>query len=331
MENKFLKISYEEQIKQKSEYVSNVFTQEKINIPVNQIIRNEKPKHYRHKVTASATSVLVNKKPKLRLGMFVENTHDIDPNFTSIIHDQDIDLLLNHIEKVLNQYKISAYDIKTKKGIIKHVLIRKSYLNQDMLIVFVTNGYLFPNSKNIISDIRKDFPNVKTATQMIQNKQTPIALYGEEKILFGKGYIEDGFDDLTFRLSSKSFYQVNPQQMIKLYEKAIELANIDTKDVVMDCYSGIGTISLLAAKKAKEVIAVEVNQSAVKDAIFNAKNNNIDNVKFYCDDVEKFMDTFNQKVDVLILDPTRTGASLKFIQSVVKLKPKKIVYISCFV
>ncbi len=327
----YQKIEYLEQVKYKYEHVNNAFKKANIQAKINPVLKNESPKHYRHKVTASATTVFVNKRPKLRLGMFVEGSHEIDPGFNHFIHDEEINQVLELIEKILNQYKISAYDIKKRQGILKHVLIRKSYLNKDMLVVFVTNGKLFPNAKNISNDIRKDFPNVKTTIQMIQNKVTPIVLYGEEKNIFGPGYIEDGFNDLMFRLSAKSFYQVNPEQMVKLYEKALDMANITKQDKVMDCYSGIGTISLAAAQKAKDVIAVEVNQSAVKDAIANAKLNHIRNVKFYCDDVEKFMNGFKEPIDILILDPTRTGATSKFLNAMKKLKPKKIVYVSCYV
>ncbi len=331
MNKDYKNISYKEQLVLKQSHVSKVFEDAKIKLRLNEIIKNESPKNYRHKVTASATSIMIDKRPKLRLGMFVENTHKITPGFKSDIHEEEINLVLAKIEQVLNKYKISAYDIKKRTGIIKHVLIRKSYLNKDMLLVFVTNGKLFPNAKNIVLDVKKKFDHVKTAVQMIQEKQTPIVLYGEEKNIYGPGYIEDGFDGLTFRLSAKSFYQVNPEQMIKLYEKALDMAKITETDTVMDCYSGIGTISLLAGKKAKEVIGVEVNQSAVNDAIQNAKKNNMNHVKFYCDDVEQYMNGFDKKVDVLILDPTRTGATYKFLNAVKKLKPKRIVYISCFV
>jgi len=327
----YQKLSYKEQLKRKQKYVQDLFQPLKLNFKIEEILKNGSPKHYRHKVTASATSVMINRKPKLRLGMFVENTHDIDPGFTHDIHDESINEVLSKIEQVLNKYKISAYHIRKQKGILKHVLIRKSFLTKEMLVVFVTNTKFFPNHKNIIKDIRKDFPQIKTVIQMIQEKHTPIVLYGEAHTLFGPGYIKDGFNDLVFRLSAKSFYQVNPMQMINLYQKALDMGDIKHSDTVMDCYSGIGTISLLASKQAKEVIAIEVNEQAVKDAKFNQKQNNITNVKFYCDDVEVFMKGFNQKVDVLILDPTRSGASKNFLEAVKKLKPKKIVYISCFV
>lgn len=324
------KIPYDQQIKFKQETVERIFKQAKIRKSINPMITNDSDKHYRHKVTASATSIMIDRRPKLRLGMFLENTHKIVPGFKSFIHDEMINDVLDKIEKLLSKYKISAYDIKKRQGIIKHVLIRKSYLNNDILVVFVTDGNFFPNAKKITQDLIKSFEQVKTVVQMMQNKHTPIALYGEEKTLYGKGYIEDGFNGLTFRLSAKSFYQVNPEQMIKLYEKALDMANIRRTDTVMDCYSGIGTISLLAAQKAREVIAIEINSQAVKDAKFNAKTNHITNVSFHCDDVEKFMYGFSKKVDILMLDPTRTGTTEKFLNAVKKMKPKHIIYISCF-
>jgi 23S rRNA (uracil1939-C5)-methyltransferase len=151
------------------------------------------------------------------------------------------------------------------------------------------------------------------------------------KVLYGKGFIEDEIEGIRFRLSPNSFYQVNPLQMINLYNYALQVADIKKSDFVMDCYSGIGTISLLAAKRAKEVIAIESNPAAVKDATINKKENSISNINFYHNDVSNFMYDYTKEIDVLIMDPARDGADQRFINSVLKLKPKKIVYISCFV
>lgn len=324
-------MTYKNQLKTKQKLIEKAFSPLKLKVPVSSILKNPMDKHYRHKVTVSATSKYVGKSVKLRLGMFKENTHKIEPGFSHFIHDNDINTVLAVIESILNDYKISAYDIKKRKGILKHVLIRKSYLTQDMLVVFVTNTKFFPNHKQIVKDLREEFSQIKTVIQMVQNKHTPIALYGDAITLFGPGYIIDGFDELTFKLSAKSFYQVNPIQMINLYHHAIDLAQIKKTDVVMDCYAGIGTISLLAAKHANKVIGIEVNRQAVIDAKENIKKNHMTNVTFVQSDVEDYMASFHGKVDVLILDPTRTGATPKFLNAVKKLKPKKIVYISCFV
>jgi 23S rRNA (uracil1939-C5)-methyltransferase len=245
------------------------------------------------------------------------------------LHDLETNQLLKTVETVLNRYKIGAYDINKNEGILKHILVRKSIAEQKMLLVFVTHGYLLPNHKKIIKDIVIQHPNVITVVQNIHHKKTHLVLLDEEKVLFGPGYIIDQIDDLKFRLSSKSFYQVNPIQMKLLYQQALDMADIKKTDVVMDTYSGIGTISLLSAKRAKQVIAVETNSIAHQDAMFNKKLNQMNNIEFINEDVSLYMEKHQGIVDVLIMDPTRDGASESFLRSVLKLSPKKIVYISC--
>jgi 23S rRNA (uracil1939-C5)-methyltransferase len=165
--------------------------------------------------------------------------------------------------------------------------------------------------------------------QNIHKKKTHLVLLDEEKILYGPGYIEDEMDGIKFKLSSKSFYQVNPVQMIELYHKALELAQIKTTDIVMDTYSGVGTISLLAAKKAKHVIAIEANPNAHRDAVTNKKMNQISNITFIQSPVEDYIKNYQEKIDCLIMDPTRDGATKAFLDAILRLKPKRIVYISC--
>lgn len=330
-ETNFERLSYDDQIIQKQQNVIEQFHKRNIHTKIQKVIAADNPKHYRHKVTASATNVKSHGKLKLRLGFFIEKTHKIKPVFESILHDKLIDFTLKDIEKILQKYNITAYVKGHDRGVIKHVLIRKSYATKDLLVVFVTQGKLFPNSKRIINELREKNNHLKSVIQIIQKTETHIVLYGDEKILFGPGYIIDNIEDLSFKLSAKSFYQVNPAQMLKLYQETFDLANIKQTDTVLDCYAGIGTLSLLAAKQAKSVIAVEMNTSAVTDAIGNAKKNNIKHVKFIKNDVEKFIETYHQPIDVLIIDPPRIGASIKFIEAVKRLKPKRIVYISCFV
>ncbi len=197
------------------------------------------------------------------------------------------------------------------------------------MVVLVTQGNLFPNHRQFIRELLELHPEITTIIQNIHNKDTHLVMLENEKVLYGPGYIEDRIDDLTFRISSRAFYQVNPAQMMNLYHKALELAEIKENDTVLDCYSGIGTLTLLAAKKAKKAIGFEINDASVLNAIINKKLNQINNATFHRGDVEELMNEMNEKVDVLIMDPTRDGASLNFIQSVLRLAPKKIVYISC--
>lgn len=321
----FLHINYQKQLHMKDEHVSNLYKKERIPSKINSITQSKQPKNYRHKVVLSATQI----KEKLKLGLYRENSKTVIPYLDCHIQDQEINMLLKTVEKVLNNFKIPAYHIDREKGIIKHVMVRKSYATKDLMLIFVTHDYLLPNAKKIIQEIIAKHPKVVTVIQNIHKKKTHLVLLDEEKILYGPGYIEDEIDGIKFKLSSKSFYQINPVQMIELYHKALELAQIKSSEVVMDTYSGVGTISLLAAKKAKHVIAIETNQQAHKDAMINKKMNQISNITFVHSPVEEYMKNYQGKIDCLIMDPTRDGASKSFLEAVLRLKPKRIVYISC--
>ena len=321
----FLHISYNEQLKMKENYVKEIYQSEKVHVHVLPVIESKQPLYYRHKVVLSAGTF----KQKLRLGLYREHSRRVIPFLRCYIQDKTINLLMQTIEELLIQFKIPAYDLDKDSGMIKHVMVRKSYSTNKLMLIFVTNGTLFPNQKTIIQEILKKHPLVSTVIQNIHKKKTHLVLLDEEKVLYGPGFIEDEIEEVKFRLSSKSFYQVNPLQMLKLYQTALELAKITKDDIVMDTYSGVGTISLLAAKRAKQVIAIEANPMAHLDAVHNKKLNKIDNVVFHQSDVEPFMNTFNGKVDIMIMDPTRDGATQSFIDAVLKLKPKRIVYISC--
>lgn len=321
----FLHISYEEQLKMKAWQVRDLCIKSNIKTEFLPIISSDKPRHYRHKVVASATE----SKGKLRFGLYQEGTKHVIPFTNCFIQDQTANKIIVSLENLFNKYKIKAYDMDKKLGMIKHVLLRKSYHYQNFLVCIVTQGNLLPNAKKIAQELVQLHPEVQTVVQNIHHKQTSFVLLDEEKIIYGSGYILDAIGDIRFRLSAKSFYQVNPYQMIKLYQSALDAAEIKPTDVVLDTYSGIGTISLLAAKKAREVIAIESNASAHLDAVFNRKLNQIQNVRFIQGDVEQAILNLNQAIDVLILDPTRDGASEKFLETVMLLKPKRIVYISC--
>jgi 23S rRNA (uracil1939-C5)-methyltransferase len=321
----FLHTTYDYQLKLKEKHVESLYRKLGLFHQVNPIIKSDEPLHYRHKTVLSATT----KKNKLRLGLYQEKSKTITPFLECYIHDKKANEVFKTIEQLLNQFKISAYDIDKKQGIIKHVMIRKSYARNDMMVVFVTQGNLFPNAKKISQMLVKKHPQVKTTIQNIHNKDTHLVLLEQEKTIYGSGYIIDQIDDLSFKLSPRSFYQVNPMQMQKLYQKAIDVADIKKTDIVIDTYSGIGTLSLLIAKKAKQVYAIEVNKDAHQDALDNKKYNQIQNIDFIHGDVSENMFKITSSIDVLFMDPTRDGASIAFLDDVMKLKPKKIVYISC--
>lgn len=324
----FENLKYSEQLTIKVENVKKAFINANLKVDISPIVKNPKPQGYRHKVVLSAFNQKIGQTFKLRLGLYEEGSKKIKPIIHHIIHDQAINEVLVTVEEILQKYKIRAYD-GIGQGVIKHVMIRKSYHQGDMILVFVTQGYILPNHKLIIKDIIAKHPKVKTVIQNMHDRETKLVLLDQEKVLYGTGYIEDQIEGLKFRLSAKSFYQVNPRVMFDLYKKAIDDANIKSSDIVLDCYCGIGTISLLAAKQAKKVIGIDVNTVAIKDAIYNKKKNQIDSVEFIAADVENFIQNYNQQVDVLLMDPTRLGATPLFLESVLRLQPKRIVYISC--
>lgn len=321
----FLHIKYEEQLRMKTDMIYKLFLRDNLKFDIQPMIINDQPLHYRHKIVASATT----KNMKLKLGLFQENSKMILPYLNCHIQDKDGNAVLKTMEMLLNKYKIPAYDLDNGTGMVKHILIRKSYHTKQMLVVIVTQGFLLPNAKKIAAELVSAHPLVQTVIQNIHDRKTKLVLLDDEKNIFGRGYIDDEIDRLRFKLSSKSFYQINPMQMIKLYNQALILANLKPSDVVMDTYSGIGTISLLAARLAKEVIAVESNLSSHQDALNNKNFNRISNIKFYHDDVENFLMNYEGKIDCLIMDPTREGCSQGFLNAVLQLKPKRIVYISC--
>lgn len=321
----FLHIDYQHQLDMKQSYIQNLFEEHDFLNPINQILKSEKPLHYRHKAVLSAKT----SKQKLRLGLYREHTREVLPFLGCFIHDRDANNVLKTIEILMNKYKIGAYDLKSNTGILKHVLIRKSYDRNEMMVVFVTNGNLLPNAKKMSQELVKKHNQVVTTVQNIHHKKTHLVLLDEEKVVYGPGYLIDKIDDLSFRLSAKSFYQINPEQMFKLYKKAIEMAKLSDSDIVLDTYSGIGTLSLLLSKVAKKVIAVEVNNDAHIDAVNNKRYNQISNIDFVCDDVSNYIKTLDTHIDVLFMDPTRDGATKEFLEAILALKPKKIVYISC--
>ena len=198
--------------------------------------------------------------------------------------------------------------------------------------MLVLSSPILPSKNNFVKALRKLHPEISTVVLNVNDKKTNMVL-GERNItLFGKGYIEDVLCGLTFRISPSSFYQVNPVQTEKLYQTAISYAGLNGKERVFDAYCGIGTIGMVAAGKAKEVIGVELNKDAVRDAVTNAKRNQIKNIRFFCDDAGEFMTRMaeaQEKVDVLFMDPPRAGSDETFLSSAVKLAPRRIVYISC--
>ncbi len=315
-------VDYKYELELKKKYVENVYKKEGLKVKVNPVIGMESPKNYRNKVIASFKTG----KGRIEYGMYEEDTHSVVYNPSCAIQNDLLNEILKTIKNAIESLKIRLED---NGGVLRHVMLRIGVKTNEVLVCFVTNNEMFPARGELVKTITKAHKEIKTITQNINPRRTSVVFGDRERILYGPGYIEDILLSNRYRISTRSFYQVNPIQTEKLYNKAIELAEIEKNDVVLDCYSGIGTIALSVSKNAKEVKGVEIVRSAVQDAITNAKANGIKNARFYLDDAKDFMDSYSGKVDCVFIDPPREGSNPLFLNALMNLSPRRIVYISC--
>ena len=292
------------------------------------IVGMEEPYYYRNKVHA----VYANTKQGVISGVYQEGTHRVVPIDSCKIEDAKADKIIVDIRNLMKSFRMKAYDEDRGFGFLRHVLIRRGFHSGEIMVVLVTGTPIFPSKNNFVKELRRLHPEITTILQNINDRKTSMILGERELVLYGKGYIEDTLCEKTFRISAKSFYQVNPIQTELLYKKAIELAALTGKERVIDAYCGIGTIGLIASDAAKEVLGIEVNPDAVRDAIRNAKANRVKNIQFYRADAGTYMVQMaeqDMRADVVLMDPPRAGSDEAFLSSVVKLAPERIVYISC--
>ncbi len=293
------------------------------------IIGMEQPEHYRNKVHAVFGE---DRKHNPISGIYQEGTHSIVPVDSCLIENEKADAIIVSVRGLLKSFKIRPYNEDTGYGLLRHVLIRTGYATGQIMVVLVLASPIMPSKNNFVKALLKLHPEITTIVVNVNNRNTSMVLGDKEQVIYGKGYIEDVLLGKTFRISPKSFYQVNPVQTQKLYGKALEFAALTGRETVVDAYCGTGTIGLIASDKARRVIGVELNPDAVKDARINAKCNGVKNIGFYQNDAGKFlvdMAASGDKVDVVLMDPPRAGSDEAFLGSVVKIGPKKIVYISC--
>ncbi len=296
---------------------------------VNGIIGMNNPFHYRNKVQAAFGRT---RGGEIISGVYQSSTHNIVKTEKCLIEDKKADEIILTIRKLVKDFKLTVYDERKGNGFLRHVLVKRGFATNEIMVVLVTGTGVFPSKNNFIKALLNIHPEITTIVQNINNKFTSMVLGEKETVLYGKGYIEDVLCGCTFRISPKSFYQINPVQTETLYGKAIDFAGLSGKEKVIDAYCGIGTIGIVASKNADEVIGCELNPDAIKDAKINAKINEIQNIKFVCADAGEFMlgmKEQGEKCDVLFMDPPRAGSDKKFLSCAVALSPEKIVYISC--
>ena len=326
----FQQLDYISQLEYKTKKVKEAFRRHfNQEFDVLNCIGMDDPYNYRNKI-----QVPVGRDPHGHIvsGFFKSGTHQIIPVDGCSIEDTRASEILRTIKSLMKSFRYDPYNEDTRTGLFRHILIRTSYHYDEVMVTIVTTLDAFKGRNNFVNALVKAHPYIKCVVQNINSRDTNVILGEKERILYGPGFIKDSILGVDFLISSKSFFQVNPIQVEKLYSKAIEVANISPNDTVFDAYCGIGTISLIAAKKAKKVIGVEIVKDAIKDANKNAKLNIIGNVMFINDDAGNALENFannDMHFDTVFVDPPRKGVDERFIKSLLKVEPKKIVYISC--
>ncbi|MCI6514532.1 MAG: 23S rRNA (uracil(1939)-C(5))-methyltransferase RlmD [Erysipelotrichaceae bacterium] len=313
---------YENSLAFKQDKVNKLYAGKK----VERIIGMEDPYHYRHKIYASFSQT---RDGRIIAGMYEENTHRLIDSRMCLIQHARANAILQTICTVATDMKLEAYDEDRGTGTLRHAYLRVSHANQEVLVVIVIGSKDLPGSRSFVQKIVSAHPEIRTVILNWNRENTSMILGPKDKVLYGKGYIEDEIAGMVFRISAHTFYQVNPVQTEVMYSTALQYAQLKKTDTVLDMCCGIGTISLLAARKARYVLGVEVNPKSIQDAGKNAVRNHIRNAEFLAMDGEEFIHELLDTPDVVFLDPPRSGFSGSFMQALEKLGPQKIVYVSC--
>ena len=324
-------VDYKKTLEMKQNAVQSLVNKTlKNKVNVEKTLGMEEPYFYRNK---AQYPVGIDKNNNPVIGVFANRTHEIIPIEECFIQNKQSQKLAKFVLDFIKENNISVYDEKTGKGLVRHIVTKVGIRTNEIMLIIVINGQSIPKEKELIKDVLEKFPNVKTIVKNINKKNTNVIMGNKNINLYGNGFIEDILGDYRFKISPLSFYQVNPIQAEKLYNIGVKEAGISKDDIVFDLYCGIGTISIFMAKYAKKVYGIEIVEEAIKDAKENAKLNNINNTEFIAGDVENILDDLinNKKIipDVIMIDPPRKGLDNKSVDNILKIKSKKIVYISC--
>lgn len=329
-------LSYEKQLEFKERKVRNNL--ERIGgfseIPMEPIVGMEEPYHYRNK---AQFPVGTDKDGHIVTGFYAGRTHTIIPNRDCAlglpVNREILDLVIDFMEK----YHVSAYDEKTGKGLVRHVLIRCGFTSKEKMVCLIINGKSLPHSEKLVEALRK-IDGMTSISINCNTGRTNVILGRKTVVLWGQEYITDQIGEISYEISPVSFYQVNPVQTEKLYGLALEYADLHGEETVWDLYCGIGTISLFLAQKAKQVYGVEIIPQAIENAKRNAVKNGIENAEFFVGKSEEVLPEFYEKeaaagrkahADVIVVDPPRKGCDEKLLETIVKMAPDRVVYVSC--
>lgn len=335
-------MSYEKQLEFKSNKVKENleriggFAPELLEQVMEPIVGMDEPFYYRNKAQFPFGT---DKEGQPVTGFYAGRTHDIIANTDCALgvpmNKEILELILGFMKK----HGVLSYDEKTGKGLVRHVLIRYGFTTKEVMVCLVVNGKSIPYSEELVRELRK-VEGMTSITMSVNTKQTNVIMGESYEILWGQGFITDYIGEIKYQISPLSFYQVNPVQTEKLYRLALEYADLRGDEAVWDLYCGIGTISLFLAQKAKQVYGVEIVPQAIEDAKNNAKINGIENAEFYVGKAEEVLPGYYREcesenkgergwADVIVVDPPRKGCEEALLETMVEMRPEKIVYVSC--
>ena len=323
-------LDYQKQLDIKTNEVKQVISRigKLEDVVIHDTLGMEEPVRYRNK--AQFPIQKVNNNPLI--GFYKKKSHDIIPTDKCIIQHEINDKIMKIIKTYINAYKVSVYDEKTHTGVLRHLVTKVGFTTNEVMVVLVANGKKLPYLKELASVLEENVPGFKTLVVNVNREKTNVILGRENIVVYGDGKINDYIGELVFEISPLSFFQVNPVQTEVLYNKALEYADLKENDTVFDIYCGIGTISLFLAQKAKKVYGIEIVEDAIKDAKINANLNNLDNVEFYVGKAEEVVPKMYKEgktANVVVVDPPRKGCVEKVLDTIVSMKPDRVVYVSC--
>lgn len=319
-------IPYEEQLQKKEKRVAKLLREFG---KVEPIVGMSYPYYYRNKVHAVYAQ---KKNGQVICGTYEKDSHRVVDIESCLLENKGSTAIIRDIRGLLRSFKIKPYNEDTGYGLLRHVLVRHAHATGEVMVVLVLASPVMPSKNNFVKALRKMHPEITTVVLNINGRNTSMVLGEQEKVLYGKGYIVDELMGMRFRISAKSFYQVNPIQTKHLYQGALDMAGLTGKERVLDAYCGTGTIGMIASRDAKEVTGVELNRDGVRDAITNAKTNQVKNICFVCEDATEYIckaAANKEHFDVVLMDPPRAGSTEEFVDAVISLEPDRVVYVSC--
>lgn len=323
-------LDYNKQLELKTNEVKQVISRigKLENVEIHETIGMQSPCRYRNK----AQFPIQNINGSTAIGFYKKKSHDVIPTNMCVIQHDINDKIIKIIKTYIQAYNVSIYNETTHTGVLRHLVTKVGFTTNEVMVVLVANGTNLPHLNELASVLKENILGFKTLVLNVNKAKTNVILGKENKVIYGNGKINDYIGDLVFEISPLSFFQVNPVQTEVLYNKALEYAELKENDTVFDIYCGIGSISLFLAQKATKVYGIEIVEDAIKDAKINAKLNNLNNVEFYVGKAEEVvpkMYSEGKTANVVVVDPPRKGCDEKVLDTIVSMKPDRVVYVSC--